>query len=176
MRGIIVSAVLAFTAAGPMLPPDVSVREENGTYFVRAMFDVPETPAIARAVLTDYEGIPRFMSDVKTSVIVERFDGRVLVRQEATSKFTLFSKTIYLLLDISERDSTIRFNDRSGKSFTRYQGTWHFVASGGHTTVTYELAAKPAFSVPGFVIRKLMKSNALEMIADLKREMTARAR
>ena len=44
--------------------PSVTVREERGVYLVSARFHVSEPPAIALAVLTDDENIPRFLPDV----------------------------------------------------------------------------------------------------------------
>ena len=72
-------------------PAAVSVREDEGVYYVLALFSVAQPVSIVRDVLTDYEQIPRFMPDVKTSVVVER-SPRLLVRQEASSKLGMFSK------------------------------------------------------------------------------------
>src|SRR5688572_17932642 len=55
--------------------PTVTVRESRGVYAVRATFDVPQPAEVALAVLTDYEQIPRFMPDVRTSVVRERSAG-----------------------------------------------------------------------------------------------------
>src|SRR5215212_6129522 len=39
-------------------PPRVTVHEERGVYAVSAQFHVPDAPAVALAVLTDYDEIP----------------------------------------------------------------------------------------------------------------------
>ena len=145
-------------------------------YLVRARFDVPETAARARVVLTDYEQIPRFMPDVKTSVVVERTTTRLLVEQEAVSKFGLFSKTVHLRLEVTEDGNTIRFIDRCGKSFKHYGGSWTLRPHSSGTTLTYELSAQPDFGVPAFIIKRLLKRDAGEMIARLRGEIAARDR
>ena len=162
----------ATTAAGSS---QVSVIEVRGTYSVIARFDVPQDTGAALAVLSDYERIPRFMSDVRTSVILERTPGRALIEQEAVSQFLMFSKSVHLVLDVTEDGDTIRFVDRCGKSFTRYQGMWRVMQKDGATSITYELTAHPAFDVPGFMLKRLLKRNSLEMIDHLRREIAERS-
>lgn len=162
-------------AAGEAEPaPQVSLREEGGTYFVSARFEVPQPVRVALAVLTDYEEIPRFMPEVRTSVVVDRSPGRLLVEQEAVSRFMLFSKTVHLVLDVTVRGDTIRFADRCGRSFSVYEGSWRMVETNGRTTISYELEAKPGFDVPEFILKRLLKRDAARMIEGLRREMAAR--
>ena len=164
----------ATTELDPASPAAISVRQENGAYLVRAQFDVPQAAQIARAVLTDYEQIPRFMPDVRTSVVVQRTPSSLLVEQKAVSKFGLFSKTVYLLLEVTEDGNTIRFIDRSARSFTVYDGSWTLLPAGSGTTLTYDLTARPDFDVPEFIIKRLLKRNAADMIARLRIEIAVR--
>lgn len=169
----LVSSPLATAASGPGAAPDVTVREAGGTYEVRATFTIAQTVDVARTVLSDYERIPQFMPAVKTSVVRQRTP-RLLVEQEAVSKFALFSKTVHLLLAITEGDSYLHFVDLCGRSFTRYEGLWRMEPQGARTEMSYELSARPAFDVPGFVVRRLLKREASEMIERLKTEFAAR--
>lgn len=168
----LLSATVAAAAAtgGP-----VSVLETDGDYVVVARFTVAEPAAVVRAVLTDYANIPRFMRDVQKSTVVERDGTRVRVEQEAVSKYMMFSKRIELLLDVEEGTDVLRFSDRCKRSFDRYEGAWTIASLGAGTEVTYELTARPLFSVPAFVLRKLLDRNAHAMIAGLRSEIQARA-
>ena len=131
---------------------------------------------MVREVLTDYANIPRFMPDVHTSHVLERQDRHVRVEQEAVSQFMMFTKRIHLVLDVEEEDAVIRFRDRCNKSFVKYEGTWTLTPGvAGGTEVGYELAAQPAFKVPGFVLRKLLNRDASVMIERLRGEISARA-
>jgi ribosome-associated toxin RatA of RatAB toxin-antitoxin module len=150
------------------------VRHDGGVYSVTARFRVPDSPAIAHAVLTDYEEIPRFLPDIKISLVRERTGGRVIVEQEAVSHMMLFSKRVHLLLEITEERGMLRFVDRCGTSFERYAGSWRLSAKDGGTEIAYELTAKPAFDVPAFVLGRLLKRDAVQMIDRLAREMAAR--
>jgi len=156
--------------------PVISVSDATeGGYVVVARFTVDGAAAIAREVLTDYPNIPRFMPDVRSSEVLDRQDGSVLVEQAAVSKWMLFSKKVHLILDVSEGADVIRFRDRCKKSFTRYEGAWTIRDEGDYTTVTYELNAQPAFSVPEFVVRKLLDRDARVMIERLREEISSRA-
>jgi ribosome-associated toxin RatA of RatAB toxin-antitoxin module len=162
-------------AAAPESGTHVSVRESGGLYTVVATFQVPQPPAIAFAVLTDYEAIPRFMPAVRTSVVLERSDERAVIEQEAIARFLLFSKRVHLRLDVHESPSTIHFLDRFGQSFTRYEGVWTLAEQDGQTMITYGLAAAPAFEVPEFLLKRLLKRDAAEMIEGLREEIARRA-
>ena len=171
--GMLGPTLAAATAPGDV--PVVSVREEGRAYVVSAQFRVAEPAVVVRAVLTDYEQIPRFMPGVRTSRVLERGEGHVRLEQEAMSKFMMFSKRVHLVLDIAEGPDVIRFRDVCGKSFTSYEGTWTIADRGDHTAVEYGLTATPAFDVPGFVLRRLLDRDARAMIEGLRSEMATRA-
>ena len=123
-------------------------------------------------VLTDYERIPRFMPDLKTSIVRERDGGRLVVEQEAVARMMMFSKRVHLLLEVQEQTDAVRFVDRCGKSFTQYEGAWRVVPEGALTLVSYELTAKPAFSVPEFLLSRLLRRDARQMIERLRMAIT----
>jgi carbon monoxide dehydrogenase subunit G len=184
VRRLLVSVVLLAgvipaagqTAAGDApSQPIVTVREERSVYSVAARFQVPQTPALALAVLTDYEQIPRFMPGVETSLVLERAPGRAVVEQDAVSSLMFFSKRVHLVLEIIEGVDTLVFRDRSGRSFARYEGSWRLCEENGHTQILYELIAQPSFDVPEFLLKRLLRRDAGQMIEGLRREIAARA-
>jgi ribosome-associated toxin RatA of RatAB toxin-antitoxin module len=157
------------------LQPYVFVREERGVYSTTVRFQVPQPSTVVLAVLTDYEDIPRFMPGIDTSVVLERADGRAVVQQEAISRMMVFSKRVHLVLEISEGADTLRFYDRCGRSFSRYEGVWRVSGQNGMTEILYELVARPSFDVPEFVLKRMLKRNSEEMIEQLRREIAARS-
>jgi ribosome-associated toxin RatA of RatAB toxin-antitoxin module len=154
--------------------PGVRVSEKDGIYSVSACFRVPQPPRVVRAVLTDYESIPRFMPGVKASVVLERASGHAIVEQEAISRFMMFSKRVYLRLDVSEGPDTLAFCDRSGRSFRRYEGAWTLADAAGGTEVSYRLTAEPSFDVPQMILKRLLGRDSIAMIDGLRAEMAAR--
>ena len=171
------SLLIALTGAmeGTGPAPSVTVREERGVYAVSARFHVAEPPAVALAVLTDYENIPRFLPDITSSIVRERSDTRAVVEQEAVSRMMMFSKKVHLVLEITQEAGTIRFRDRCGNSFERYEGTWRVAASGRGSDITYELTAKPSFDVPEFILKRLLKRDSTRTIERLSAEIATRA-
>jgi ribosome-associated toxin RatA of RatAB toxin-antitoxin module len=155
-------------------PPVVLVSEKHGTYSVSACFRVPQPLRVVRAVLTDYESIPRFMPHVKASVVVERTSGRAVVEQEAVSRFMMFSKRVFLVLEVNEGTHTLAFRDRSGRSFRRYEGAWTLTDAAGDTEVSYRLTAEPSFDVPQMILKHLLGRDSEAMIGGLRAEMAAR--
>lgn len=168
------AAVLPLAAAGDPAP-QVSVKETDGLYHVAASFVVPQPGDTAYAVLTDYERIPDYMPDVRSSTVLERRPGRAVIEQQAVARFLLFSRRIHLVLEVTEGEASIAFRDRSGDSFERYEGVWRIAETAAGTTVSYELTAKPSFSVPGFLLRRLLAKDATNMIDRLRAEIGRRA-
>ena len=168
----------AANAAAASIPADVTVHEHDGVYRVTATFTVERSAPVVFAVLTGYEQIPRYMPDVRSSRVIERSDGHAVVEQEAVARMLMFSKRVHLLLDVREEPHLIRFRDRCGKSFAYYEGAWTLsaanAAEGDRVSVRYELAAKPSFDVPEFLLKRLFKRDAQEMIRRLRDEMTRR--
>jgi ribosome-associated toxin RatA of RatAB toxin-antitoxin module len=182
-RRLVVTAASIFFSAGsfaataaPQDDPSVTVTGDRGLYTVAATFSVPQAPAVALAAVTDYAGIPRFMPEVKTSTVLERTDHRVIVEQEAVARFMMFSRRVHLVLEVLQERGIVRFRDRCRKSFARYEGVWTIAERDGATHVTYELSAQPSFDVPDFVLKRLLKRDAGQMIQRLKTEICARAR
>ena len=60
---VVIVSTVAIGAAGAQVAP-VSVRQQDGVYRVSAAFATAQPVGIARAVLTDYEQIPRSWPDV----------------------------------------------------------------------------------------------------------------
>jgi hypothetical protein len=162
------------TMAAPMVAPRIDVSENGGVYHVAAAFAVPESVHTVMSVLTDYDRIPKFMPDVQVSRVLERNDSGAVVEQEAVSRFMMFSKRVHLLLDIREQPGALRFRDRCGKSFISYEGEWRVTESDSLTIVDYQLTAQPSFEVPGFVLKRLLKRDAAQLIDRIRAEIAAR--
>src|SRR4051812_24746489 len=109
LTGVAALAVTLAATAAAAQEPVTSVHENNGDYLVTATFTVPGSTRTARDVLTDYANIPRFMPNVRSSVVVERQDGHVRVEQDAVPQFMWFSRKIHLVLDVEEAESVLRF-------------------------------------------------------------------
>ena len=176
----VTAAALCVLLQAPLLsaeqtPGNLTVREEKGVYTVVARFLVDQPASVALTVLTDYEQIPRFMTDVRTSIVRSRGTGWAVVEQEAESRLMMFSKRIHLVLLIEEQPDALIFRDRCGQTFVRYEGAWRLSSEDGHTVITYELTAEPSFDVPGVILKRVLRRDSGRMIVSLQREIAARA-
>jgi ribosome-associated toxin RatA of RatAB toxin-antitoxin module len=175
MIGLAVLTMVGTTLRAATPDDQISVREKNGTYEVTATFAVSRSTSIVAAVLTDYVRIPHYMPEVRTSQLIERRDDRAVIEQEAVARFLMFSKRVHLVLEVEETPLTIMFKDRCGQSFERYEGAWSMAEIGAaDTRVSYRLTAKPVFDVPGWLLSRLLKRDATEMIERLRAEIAAR--
>lgn len=176
---IILLAIFGFdadvTAVDEQANPAVIVGEDRGVYQVEARFAVPQPASIVFTVLTDYEQIPRFMPDVRRSTLLEQSNGRAVVEQEANPRFMIFSRRVHLVLEVVEKPTAIQFRDRCGKSFSQYEGSWEIGPEEKGATIIYRLTAKPSFDVPEFLLKRLLRRDARQMIERLKSEIAARS-
>ena len=178
LRGGATACLLAgsVAAAGPTGDaPVVGVVDlGRGAFRVVAEFDVAHPAAAVRDVLTDYERIPRFMPEVRTSRLRFRAGSIAVVEQELAARFFLFSTTLHLRLEVHEEHNVISFRDLAGRSFARYEGRWELTEIDGVTRVRYELLAEPAFDVPAFLFRRALRGNAARMVERLRAEVACR--
>jgi len=172
--GLTVAAILLASLSVSAADDQVAVREKDGTYEVRASFSVSQPPSVVAGVLTDYVRIPHYMPEVRTSQLLERQNDRAVVEQEAVAKFLMFSKRVHLVLEVREGPMTIEFRDRCGQSFERYQGGWAMAESHGGTKISYRLTATPRFDVPNWLLSRLLKRDAVDMIGRLRAEIASR--
>ena len=144
----------------------------------RRHFQRAAAGAVARAVLTDYEHIPRFMPDVRAAGARAHGHRRLVVEQEAIGAVLILLEARSTWSSLSRQAAgTIRFRDRCGQSFDVYDGGWTLTSpQTGGTTIEYVLTAKPAFDVPEFLLKRLLKRDSTEMIRRLQTEIASRDR
>src|SRR5262245_11907362 len=139
---------------------------------------VVRAPAsIAWAVLTDYDGIDRFVSSMRESRIAGRGDHHVLVEQVAVSRLLLFRRRFHATLFVEEvPPTTIRFEDVLGRDFESYRGEWRIEEQPDGATIVYRVAAQPHTSVPDFLARGLFRRTARDLLAQVRAEIERRSR
>lgn len=174
---IVVLSILSARALGANTPVSVDVdRGTDKAYTVDAAFDVDAPATIAWEVLTDYEGISRFVSSIRHSTIKQRGAGRVLLEQHGVGRAWIVSLPIHVVLDVREHDQRLlAFRDVCGKSFTTYEGSWELTAIGSGTRVTYRLKADPSGRQPAMLARSAIRGSVRKLLDEVRHEMLARA-
>ena len=170
-------SILSAPALGANSP--VSVDVERGTdraYVVEAAFDVNVPTPLAWEVLTDYEGIGRFVSSIRQSTIKKREAGRVLLEQHGVGRAWIVSLPMHVVLDVREQDQRLlAFRDVCGKSFTTYEGMWELATIGSATRVTYRLKADPNRRQPAMLARSAIRGSVKKLLDEVRTEILARA-
>ena len=164
-----------FANAGPRAATVALSKTADG-YQVDASCAVRATRATAWSVLTDYEGIDRFVPSMKVSRVLSRAKDHAMVEQVATARVLLFGRKMRVVLDVREQaPDSIRFVDVEKKDFLVYHGWWRIESRGTETRVIYRVTAKPRFSVPDFVLRSALRSSIQSLLTDVGMEIEHRA-
>jgi hypothetical protein len=137
---------------------------------------VGDTAKESWSVLTDYDNLSSFVSSMRSSSAARPESGRLLVTQEAVGRAGPFSRTLHVVLDVTEEPpDRIEFHDVCRASFQSYAGAWAIESDGAGARVTYALEARPRSSPP-FFARSILASNARGLLEQVRLEMLRRGR
>jgi carbon monoxide dehydrogenase subunit G len=162
-------------ASARLAPPIVSVTGRSGAYRIEGSFGVETPAAVAWAVLTDYDRVPSFVSSMRSSTSQREPSGRLLVTQEAVGRAGPFSRTMHVVLEVTEQaPERLWFRDVCSGSFHFYAGSWTIEREGAGVRVTYVLVARPRSSPPLFA-KSIMTSNARGLLEQVRLEILRRA-
>src|SRR5688572_22331792 len=136
-RRVVLPLMLVLTSLPVHANTPVSVevnRADDKAYTVEAAFEVTAEPGVVWGVLTDYEGITRFVSSIRQSTVKQREAGRVVLEQYGVGKAWIVSVPMHVVLDVREQGSRVlAFRDLCGRSFSTYEGQWEIAAAGART-------------------------------------------
>jgi hypothetical protein len=168
---------LLLAAAVPARSDDVTVviAKTAGTCRVHGMFQAPVSGAVAWEVLTDYDGIGRFVAAVETSHVERREDGRVRIHQVAVAHALLIKRRVRVMLDVIEEPShRIVFRDVLGQDFHDYVGEWRISEDSTGVQVNYMLEVRPRALVVRTLCKGTMNHMARELLQEVRVEMLRR--
>lgn len=142
---------------------------------VEASFHVLAPRRVVWSVLTDYEGIPRFVSSMRRSQIVARDTAHVVIQQEAVGRLMFFRRRLHTTLWVEEVPmSILRFEDVLHEDFDGYRGEWRLEESGGGTDVAYVVTARPTTPIPQFVVRPMFQRAVQQLLTEIEKEIEHR--
>ncbi len=159
----------------PAAPLSVEADLNDGIYAVKGRFEVPVSKETAQEVLTDYEGMTRFVPSMRKSTVRVRRPDFLYVEQEAVETAVFIPRSMRVLLVVREDGDRITFRDISQRDFLLYEGAWTVEALPGGCRVTYSLRANPKGPAPGFIAVPTFKSAGARMLNQLRAEMVRRA-
>ncbi|OFZ99357.1 MAG: hypothetical protein A3H35_07170 [Betaproteobacteria bacterium RIFCSPLOWO2_02_FULL_62_17] len=156
-----------------------SATREGEFIFAEARVDLPVAPAMAWAVLTDYESYPLFISSMRESKVVSRHPAGVVVDQKGSFGFLFFSQEIEMRMLVLEYPTNLIVARAVGGSFRDTLGRYELVPVGGGVRVFYTGRFVPDFSLPPLIgmsiVHYALRRNFTEMVDEiLRRDAAAR--
>jgi ribosome-associated toxin RatA of RatAB toxin-antitoxin module len=129
--------------------------------------EVSAAPAAVWKILTNYERMPEFVPDLKTTKVLSRSGNRVVLEQYGVARFLFLNRGIELVVQVTEEPiSAIDIALVSG-DMKVYNCRWELVPTdSGGTRIVYTGKLVPKFYVPG-----MLGSNIIR--ADIERMMHA---
>ncbi|MES2262981.1 MAG: SRPBCC family protein [Pseudomonadota bacterium] len=179
MKRLFLILMLGFSAPlmaqGPKADPpkpDVAVKrvsqDELHLYEVDASGSVLAPPAAVWRILTAYEKMNEFVPDLASCRVLSRSGNEVIVEQFGTARFLFMSKSIHLVVRVTEQPmASIDIALISG-DMKHYESRWELypVPETGGTRVVYSGKLVPNFYVPGILGTNIIR-------ADIERMMSA---
>ncbi len=156
-----------------------SVSLEGEFILVEAHVDLPVAPSMAWAVLTDYEGYPRFITGMRESRVVSRVPEGVVVDQKGSFGFLFFSQAIEVRALITEYPNNLIVSRTIGGSFRDSLGRYELLPLDGGVRVDYTGRLLPEFSLPPLIgmgiVHYILQRNFTEVVDEiLRRDALAR--
>jgi uncharacterized protein YndB with AHSA1/START domain len=152
----------------------VTAKKNSGEVLVDVHFSVPATPRETWAVLTDFEHMARFVSNLRTSKVIKKWDDRVRVSQSGKTTHGLFSFSFESVREIDMLPfETIHSRMISG-TMQKSEGTTHLLARANGTAVSYHSESIPGTWVPPLVGTGFIEAEIRSQFQDMRKEILRR--
>ena len=178
---IAVMCVAGLMASSPKVraADDVSLaftQTADSIYRINGSFVTLAPRRVIWSVLTDYDGIDRFVTSMRESHVRRRDSDSLLVEQAAVVRLFLFSRTVHLVLDVRETPyESIRFVDIRHRDLRSYHGSWELHDVPGGIRVDYAVTAGGDFDGAGFFAKRGVTSTARSLLREVRAEVVRRA-
>ena len=153
---------------------EVSVRVDGDDVHVTVNFTVDATPQEVWAVLTDFDGMAKFVSNLETSAVASRQGNVVRVHTKGKARFGPlqfpFEAVRELTLTPYER---IQSKQVSG-TLKRFEGETRITPTAQGTRVTYRGDSTSNQSIPFIVGPSFIKSETEEQFHEMQTEILRR--
>lgn len=154
---------------------DIQVSRQGEGWLVEGSFTVPVAPAVAWVVLTDFDHMGRFLTNLSVSQVLERQGNVLQVEQRGTARFGLFSFKFQSLREITLTPvSHIHARGLSG-NIKHFISDLSVAEEGSATRLTYRAEMEPDFWLPSLLGPSLLRHEMAEQFSAMVAEMLRRA-
>jgi ribosome-associated toxin RatA of RatAB toxin-antitoxin module len=127
------------------------------------------------AVLADFNRLPEYVPDLKSSRIVSAPGEPVRLHQVGVASVALFKVTLDVTLNVKEIPPRRLEFDRVAGNLRQMRGSWNVTGDGGHCEIQYDAEIEPAFWVPPLIGPRLMQGQVVDQMQGLLAEIERRA-
>ncbi|MBS0369185.1 MAG: SRPBCC family protein [Proteobacteria bacterium] len=171
--------LLALPCGGQAAEPavrdqDVHVERAYGGFVVDVVMHTPVRPAQAWAVLTDFEHMASFVSNLKSSRVLERSEGVLKVHQQGVARYGLFSANFESLREIRLMPYREIHAHGLGGNLQRMESLMRLEPEDGGTRLNYHAEALPGFWFPPMIGPALVRHETAEQFSAMLDEMRRR--
>ena len=167
--------MLLLTSSPCWAASEVTVnRSDNGIIHVQAQVIVSAPVDVVWQTLTDYEHLAMFVPDMNSSRVVSAPGETLLVEQQGSTSFLLFSfpiKVIFAIEAISARELRFRAVEGNLHDMT---GTNPLEPTNAGTRIHYETRFRPDFWVPPLITAGIMQREITRQFDGLVQEIVRR--
>lgn len=153
---------------------DVAVSYKDGRYEARFAFDIGVPPAVALAVLTDFERMPEFVPNLKSSRVLAREGPRWRIAQEGEVRFGFFRLSFDSVRQIELTQDGRLLSRTLSSSAGNSSSEMRVLAAPGGARLEYRLEVTPVNWIPSGLGQAMMRHELAEQFNAIGREMLRR--
>jgi len=154
---------------------EVRVQVEGRAVDVSAHFLVAASPREVWEVLTDFENMGRFVSNVDSSEVLSRKDNVVQIRQRGRARFGPLSYRFDSLREMTLTPYTrIQSRQLRGELLDEMAGDTHIIPAGASTQVVYHARSVSRQDIPPIIGKAFIRSETEEQFMEMQAEILRR--
>ena len=153
---------------------DVRVMRSGDTFTVNVAVYTPVAPALAWAVLIDFDHMAGFLPNISSSQVTQRSDNLLKVAQKGVARFGFFSKNFESIREIELNPNVEIRSNNVGGNLKRMQSVMQLQPEGTGTRLTYRADVEPGFWFPPMIGPSLVRHETAEQISAMLKEMLRR--
>jgi len=172
------ATLVALLSAPPLARADavtrVDVLQSGEVYVVDAELIAAVPLSDAWAVLTDFDGMARFMPNLTESRVLSRHGNRVTVQQKGVARFGVFSRAFESVREMELTASELVRSRQLSGAVRKAESQTRLFGNGNETHVAYHLEMEPGSWLPGLIARAFIKHEVREQFEAIAAEMVRR--
>ncbi len=153
---------------------EVQVAVDGEIVRVESSFVVNASPQEVWAVMTDFENMERFVSNLKSSTVVARNGDVVTVRQSGEASFALLKFTFESIRELRLTPHTRIQSRMISGNMRRYEGVTDLSAEGSGTRVRLRSEAVPDKWIPPLLGPRFIAHETREQLSEFRAEILRR--